>query len=110
LAGSRLPARTLLAMVDRGDSWERIVDGWPWLTLAHVDAAREWQLAAAHLRVEAEVASGVRDARSLVAIPETLARGATVTFSKVVFGVLAGRVDVSADFDEPLPDEAGFPR
>ena len=43
LAGSRLPAKTLLDMVDGGDSWELIVDGWPWLTPAHVEAAREFQ-------------------------------------------------------------------
>jgi uncharacterized protein (DUF433 family) len=42
LAGSRLPARTLLDMVDGGDPWERIVVGWPWLTPAHVEAARRW--------------------------------------------------------------------
>jgi uncharacterized protein (DUF433 family) len=42
LAGSRLPAQTLLAMVDSGDPWERLVEGWPWLTPAHVDAARRW--------------------------------------------------------------------
>ena len=42
LAGSRLPARTLLGMVDGGDAWERIVDSWPWLTPAHVAAARCW--------------------------------------------------------------------
>lgn len=42
LAGSRLPAKTLLGMVDSGDPWEVIVDGWPWLTPAHVEAARRW--------------------------------------------------------------------
>lgn len=42
LAGSRLPAQTLLDMVDSGDPWERLVEGWPWLTPAHVDAARRW--------------------------------------------------------------------
>lgn len=42
LAGSRLPARTLLGMIDRGDAWERIVEGWPWLTPGHVKAARAW--------------------------------------------------------------------
>lgn len=43
LSGSRLPAQTLLGMVDAGDQWERIVEGWPWLTRAHVEAARAWQ-------------------------------------------------------------------
>lgn len=42
LAGSRLLARTLLDMVHSGDPWEVIVDGWPWLTPAHVEAARRW--------------------------------------------------------------------
>ncbi len=42
MAGSRLPARTLVDMVDSGDTWERIVEGWPWLTPAHVEAARRW--------------------------------------------------------------------
>jgi uncharacterized protein (DUF433 family) len=42
LVGSRLPARTLLDMVDSGDPWEVIVAGWPWLTPAHVVAARRW--------------------------------------------------------------------
>lgn len=40
--GSRLPVTTLLACVDAGNSWERIVDSWPWLTSAHLDAARAW--------------------------------------------------------------------
>lgn len=41
LAGSRLPAQTLIAMVDAGDTWDRIVASWPWLTPAHVDAAKQ---------------------------------------------------------------------
>lgn len=44
LAGSRLPAQTLVSMMDSGDPWDRIVDGWPWLTPAHVEAARRWLL------------------------------------------------------------------
>ena len=40
--GSRLPVTTLLACVDAGHSWERIVASWPWLTSAHLDAARAW--------------------------------------------------------------------
>lgn len=40
--GSRLPVATLLACVDANDSWERIVASWPFLTQAHVDAARRW--------------------------------------------------------------------
>ncbi len=39
---SRLPVATLLACVNAGTPWERIVASWPWLTLAHLDAAREW--------------------------------------------------------------------
>jgi uncharacterized protein (DUF433 family) len=42
LAGSRLPAQALFAMVDSGAPWERIVQGWPWLTPQHVKAARAW--------------------------------------------------------------------
>lgn len=42
LAGSRLPAATLIAMVDAGSTWAELVDGWPWLTPAHVEAARLW--------------------------------------------------------------------
>lgn len=41
-AGTRLPVATLLACVDAGNSWERIVARWPWVTVAHVQAAREW--------------------------------------------------------------------
>ena len=40
--GSRLPVTTLLACLDAGNAWERIVASWPWLTLAHLDAARAW--------------------------------------------------------------------
>lgn len=40
--GSRLPVMTLLACVDSGNSWQRIVATWPWLTPAHLDAARDW--------------------------------------------------------------------
>lgn len=42
LAGSRLPAQTLIDMVDAGDAWEQIVGGWPWLTPQHVKVARAW--------------------------------------------------------------------
>ena len=35
--GSRLPVTTLLACVD---ACERIVASWPWLTSAHLEAAR----------------------------------------------------------------------
>ena len=41
-AGTRLPVRTLLACVNAGDGWERIVASWPWLTPRHLQAAREW--------------------------------------------------------------------
>jgi uncharacterized protein (DUF433 family) len=44
-AGSRLPVTTLLACVDAGDSWERIVASWPWVTAEHVEAARRWAAA-----------------------------------------------------------------
>jgi len=40
--GTRLPVKTLLACVDGGDAWDRIAASWPWVTLAHVQAAREW--------------------------------------------------------------------
>lgn len=40
--GSRLPVTTLLACIDAGNAWERIVASWPWLTSAHLDAARAW--------------------------------------------------------------------
>lgn len=43
--GSRLPVATLLACVDAGNAWERIVANWPWLTLEHLDAARAWAAA-----------------------------------------------------------------
>lgn len=43
--GTRLPVATLLACVDAGDCWERLVESWPWLTQAHLDAARQWQSA-----------------------------------------------------------------
>lgn len=41
-AGTRLPVATLLACMDAGNSWERIVASWPWVTLDHVRVAREW--------------------------------------------------------------------
>ena len=41
-AGTRLPVATLLACVDAGDCWARIVASWPWVTPGHVQAAREW--------------------------------------------------------------------
>lgn len=40
LFGSRLPVTALLACVDAGYAWERIVASWPWLTSAHLEAAR----------------------------------------------------------------------
>lgn len=40
--GSRLPILTLLACVDAGDDWCRIVGSWPFLTPAHVEAARRY--------------------------------------------------------------------
>jgi len=43
LAGSRLPAETLLACVDAGNSWDSIVASWPWLTPGHVEAAQDWR-------------------------------------------------------------------
>ncbi|MEJ5999739.1 DUF433 domain-containing protein [Paucibacter soli] len=41
LAGSRLPASTVLACLEK-DEWSRIVESWPWLTPAHADAVREY--------------------------------------------------------------------
>ncbi len=41
-AGSRLPIRTLLACVDAGEDWDRLVASWPFLTPAHVEAARRY--------------------------------------------------------------------
>lgn len=41
--GSRLPLATLLACVDAGESWGRLLESWPWLTPEHVDVARAWQ-------------------------------------------------------------------
>ncbi|WP_298829471.1 DUF433 domain-containing protein [uncultured Piscinibacter sp.] len=41
-AGSRLPIRTLLACVDAGEDWERLVKSWPFLTPAHIEAARRY--------------------------------------------------------------------
>ena len=41
-AGSRLPIETLIACVDAGTSWQRIVYSWPWLTDEHLAAARAW--------------------------------------------------------------------
>lgn len=40
--GSRLPVETLLACLDAGEDWARIVASWPWLTQAHAEAARRW--------------------------------------------------------------------
>ncbi|MBS0437088.1 MAG: DUF433 domain-containing protein [Proteobacteria bacterium] len=41
-AGTRLPVATLLACIDAGASWERLVASWPWLTDEHLVAARSW--------------------------------------------------------------------
>jgi uncharacterized protein (DUF433 family) len=40
--GSRLPIATLLACVDAGEPWSRLLKNWPWLTPAHLEAARVW--------------------------------------------------------------------
>lgn len=40
--GSRLPVETLLACIDAGEDWGRVVQSWPWLTEAHLEAARAW--------------------------------------------------------------------
>lgn len=40
--GSRLPVEALLACVDAGERWDRLVESWPWLTPAHLEAARQW--------------------------------------------------------------------
>ena len=40
--GSRLAIETVLACVDAREDWSRIVQSWPWLTEAHVEAARAW--------------------------------------------------------------------
>lgn len=40
--GSRLPIATLLACVDAGNDWDRMVGSWPFLTPAHVQAARKY--------------------------------------------------------------------
>ena len=45
LVGSRLPVQTLLDCVAAGDTWERIVSSWPWLTSEHLAAAHAWQAA-----------------------------------------------------------------
>lgn len=42
-AGSRLPIATVLACVDGGEPWSRLIANWPWLTPEHVAAARAWQ-------------------------------------------------------------------
>ena len=41
-AGSRLPVETLLACVDAGTTWERILNSWPWLTSEHLAAAERF--------------------------------------------------------------------
>jgi uncharacterized protein (DUF433 family) len=41
-AGSRLPIVILLDCLDAGNPWEQIVQSWPFLTEAHVSAAREY--------------------------------------------------------------------
>lgn len=41
--GSRLPIATLLACVDAGEPWGRLLESWPWLTSEHLDAARTWR-------------------------------------------------------------------
>ena len=41
--GSRLPVATLLACVDAGEPWVRLLESWPWLTPEHLDVARAWQ-------------------------------------------------------------------
>lgn len=47
-AGTRLPIDTVLASLAGGTSLERLQASWPFLTEAHVDAARAWRTE--HLR------------------------------------------------------------
>jgi transcriptional regulator with XRE-family HTH domain len=55
------------------------------LVAAGVDASTD-VLAQRHARLEAQVAGGTRDARSLVVIPAELAKRARLTFPKDAFG------------------------
>lgn len=41
LSGSRLPAAILVACADRNEL-QRIANAWPWVTHAHIEAARAW--------------------------------------------------------------------
>ncbi|MGE4242457.1 DUF433 domain-containing protein [Ramlibacter sp.] len=43
-AGTRVPIETVLASLESGVSMERLVRSWPFLTQAHVDAARIYSL------------------------------------------------------------------
>jgi uncharacterized protein (DUF433 family) len=40
--GSRVPITTVIGSLDSGNSWERIVESWPFLTEEHISAAREY--------------------------------------------------------------------
>jgi len=44
-AGSRLPVKTVLECLAQGDSFEVLQQSWPFLTLAHVAAARAYAAA-----------------------------------------------------------------
>lgn len=48
--GSRLPITTLLACVDAGNDWNRIVRSWPFVTLTHAEAARRYVAGYGHER------------------------------------------------------------
>jgi uncharacterized protein (DUF433 family) len=65
-AGSRLPIATVLGSLDAGESWERLIANWPFLTQEHVRAARDWSAAHDDTRVRAWLDMGTpRETRKL---------------------------------------------
>jgi uncharacterized protein (DUF433 family) len=50
--GSRLPIETVLACVDAGVPWDRLLDSWPWLTAEHLEAARAWRRDSPHIAAQ----------------------------------------------------------
>lgn len=61
-AGSRLPITTVLASLDKGVSIAVLADSWPFLTEAHVTAAREYQRLHPHTERGGSIGENLPDA------------------------------------------------
>jgi uncharacterized protein (DUF433 family) len=60
--GTRLPVQTFLDCVNSGEAWERLIEWWPYLTLAHLEAARRWEAESPFSRQNRNAAEAARKA------------------------------------------------